>query len=466
MVPDGSGAIIEFAEKAGITYSQSVWGNDMAVESSATSVMLQNVGIPVFGHYYGAAAVFAEISGSAAVATVHAEVCGNEIPQNHIFAEFNVLSFDTSDTGGQRRMAVFNIYSQDYVAEFPQVRYTLYDMADVTYSDMAESYRNHLIEDGILKERLEEAGSLPVYIDFTGYETVDESFLGIAVKERLALSTLDDIENVLDELESRGMSDIHLRMKAYSDGGLYGTAPNDFSIDRCVGTTEELDALASRLLKAGGYLYLENNFSTVHTESDSYNAMKHAVRSLKKTVISAFDYDLVSRKDVDAVNKFYLTSPAYYMSLTENFVDDLKKESEDFTLYGYSWSDFGSKLWSDFSKEHSYDRTQTVDTMCNAMAKAEENFASIMTDGSNAYALSAADVLLNIPLSASGLSCESYSIPFYQMVIHGYVDYAGAPLNVGGDMGKNYLASIESGGGLYYSFYTAEDELLKKTALP
>ena len=98
------------------------------------------------------------------------------------------------------------------------------------------------------------------------------------------------------------------------------------------------------------------------------------------------------------------------------------------------------------------------------MAQAKEKVSGVMTDGSNSYALSTTDTFLNMPLSNSGLNCESYAIPFYQMVIRGYVNYAGAPMNVGADLEKNYLASIESGADLYYSFYTADDEVMKKTA--
>lgn len=457
MVPDGSGAIIEFAEKAGMAYSQTVWGNDMAVELSASSALMQNVGLPVFGYHYGSGAVFAEIKGAAAVASIYAEICGKEITQNHIYTDFNVLSFDTSNTGGQQKQAKFNIYSQNYVAEFPQVRYTLYEASETTYSDMATTCREHLIEEGVLEQRIQVQKQLPLYIDFTGYETADESFLGISTKADVVLSTLEDVEESLAELENRDVKNIQLRLKAYSDGGLYGTAPNDFSVAKCIGTEDELEKLSKRLSQNEGTLYLDNNFSSVNEADDGYDTMTHSVRGLKKTVLRAFDYDLVSRKAGDAYHYYYMTSPAYFEALTMNFVNELKPE------YGYSWSDFGSKLWSDFNKSHPYDRTQTADTMSNVMAKAEQKVTGTITDGSNSLALSTIDTFLNMPLSNSGLNSESYSIPFYQMVIRGYVNYAGSPMNVGADLEKNYLASIESGATLYYSFYTADDEVLKQT---
>lgn len=36
-------------------------------------------------------------------------------------------------------------------------------------------------------------------------------------------------------------------------------------------------------------------------------------------------------------------------------------------------------------------------------------------------------------------------------------------MNTGGDMEHNYLAAVESGANLYYSFYTSDEEPLKET---
>ena len=463
MVPDGSGAIIELAEKGGITYSQGLWGNDLAVESSMKSTVMQNAGLPVFALHNGSEAFFAEVTGAAAVAAINAETFGNEITQSHIYANFNVRAYDSSDMGAVRKQAAFNIYASDYVAEFPKVSYTLFSEAETSYSDMANTYREQLIARGSLGERLPETDQVPVYLDFTGYETTDESFLGISVEGQTLLSTIEEIETALTELEKRGVTGSQVRLRAYANGGVYSRVSNGFKLNRKVGSTKELQALAQSLSEKGGTLYLENNISTVFETGNSFKKMTHAVRSLKKTVVEAIDYDLIARTREEAVNAFYITSPAYYDSLTENFIETLKKESDDISLYGYSWSDFGSKLYSDFHAATPYDRTQAMYAAIEAVQKAKDSFGRIITDGSNSYVLSEAAAVLNIPLRSSAFNSESYAIPFYQMVIHGYVDYSGAPMNTGGDLEGNYLAAVESGANLYYSFYTSREEPLKET---
>lgn len=462
LVPDGSGAIIELAEKQGISYLQGLWGSDYAIEKSVNATIMQNAGLPVFAMHDCNKAFFAEITGAGAIASVAAETYGNEILQSHIHATFNVKAYDTSDMGAMRNQAVFNLYASSYVSEFPQVIYTLFG-EDTTYSDMANSYREQLIQRGVLGERVEESDSKCVYLDFTGYETIDSSFMGISVDKDIVLSTLEEIEASLEELEKRGVSDVSVRLKAYANGGIYNKVSNGFEMNKKVGSIKELQELASLLTENGGTLYLDNNISTVYEQGKSFKKMTHAVRSLKKTVLNATDYDLVARTKAEVANEFFLLSPAYFDSLTENFTKGLAKEIDDISVLGYSWSDFGSKLYSDFHTTTPYDRAQSMYAAVSAMEKADETFSQCITDGSNSYVLSEVSTVLNIPLSSSDLTCESYSVPFYQMVIHGYKHYAGAPVNTGGDTERTYLESIESGANLYYSFYTTDKEVLKET---
>lgn len=463
LVPDGSGAIIEFKEKAGITYSQNLWGTDYAVESAVKSNLMQNAGLPVFGFHTGEKAVFSIVTGGTAVAQINAESYGNEFLQSHIYCNFNILAFDSSNMGELSDKASFNLYASDYAEEFPQITYMLFAEAETTYSDMANQYRDYLIKEEILGERLTQKEELPVYVDFTGYETIDESLLGVSTQSKEVLSTLADIQESLKEMNSRGMNGIQIRLKAYGNDGIYGTVSNGFAIDKCVGSEKELQQLANTLDESRGRLYLENNISTVYTTGNSFKKMTHAVRGLKKTVVEGIDFDLVARTKIEAANKFYLTSPAYYSSLIENFESTFTKKTDDTSMYGYSWSDYGSKLWSDFNEAHAYDRTQSVAAMNHAVESVTDTFSKIVTDGSNSYTWKYASAVLNIPLTSSKLSSESFSVPFYQMVVHGYLEYAGAPLNISADAKTTYLATIESGANLYYSYYTTREDALKET---
>ena len=49
------------------------------------------------------------------------------------------------------------------------------------------------------------------------------------------------------------------------------------------------------------------------------------------------------------------------------FKKGLAKEIDDISVLGYSWSDFGSKLYSDFHTTTPYDRAQSMYAAVSAM---------------------------------------------------------------------------------------------------
>lgn len=81
----------------------------------------------------------------------------------------------------------------------------------------------------------------------------------------------------------------------------------------------------------------------------------------------------------------------------------------------------------------------------------------------NAYTLPYADNVIEIPMSCSMLSFEKQEIPFLQIVLHGYVSYAGKPLNLADDYQMQYLKSVEYGADLAYTLNYASAEMVKNT---
>ncbi len=462
LVPDGSGAIIDLSEKHGVNYTQRIYGNDQAIEKDRQSAVVQNVGMPVFGMNSKDKAFLAVIEGGEAAATVNAEVFGDEYTESRIYSEFSCKAVDSSNAGQLRRQGSVNLYPENYSAENPKVTYILCD-GGVTYGKMAELLREKLIDDGALKEKLKKSSLL--YLDFTGYETAAASVLGISVNKQIFLSDYDGIIKSLDELKGAGVTGVTVRLKAYGNGGLYPTVQNGLKLNKKVITETELKALAERLNSENGALYLENNISTVFREGEGFKKMTHAARGLKKTVVKGIDYDLVARTDSEASNSFLMTSPVYFKSLTESFIKSFGEKTGDCSLYGYSRSDYGSKLWSDFNDNLQIDRCISAKLASEAAGHAKNEFSGVMTDGSNSYALENADILLNVPLTSSNFSCESYSVPFYQMVLHGYKSFAGGAMNISQNSAENYLNSVESGASLYFSCYTNGGASIKETRM-
>ena len=66
-------------------------------------------------------------------------------------------------------------------------------------------------------------------------------------------------------------------------------------------------------------------------------------------------------------------------------------------------------------------------------------------------------------LKGTGYSIIDAEVPFYQIALHGMIDYTGKPLNLAGDWKKELLHCAEYGAGLEFTFMQEDTKLLQDT---
>lgn len=87
-----------------------------------------------------------------------------------------------------------------------------------------------------------------------------------------------------------------------------------------------------------------------------------------------------------------------------------------------------------------------------------------MTDGGNDYTAPYSDWIVGMDLEGSGYTIIDRTVPFYQMAIHGLVEYTGSPLNLAGDWQEELLKSAEYGADLSVTLMGASAFDLQDTA--
>lgn len=77
-----------------------------------------------------------------------------------------------------------------------------------------------------------------------------------------------------------------------------------------------------------------------------------------------------------------------------------------------------------------------------------------MVSGGNAYLFPYARHIVQAPMSDSGFHITDESVPFYQIVLHGYVDYAGMPYNLAQEveLREYVLQCLEYGSNVYFTW--------------
>ena len=76
--------------------------------------------------------------------------------------------------------------------------------------------------------------------------------------------------------------------------------------------------------------------------------------------------------------------------------------------------------------------------------------------GGNSYVFPYVDWIQDVPETTSGYLHTDYAIPFYQMVVHGYIPYTGMAVNQFYDKDYQFLKMVEYGSLPYYTLSAAQ----------
>ena len=458
LVPDGSGALIDFNGVEG-NYSQPVYGNDLSIQSDSKTQLAKEVLLPLYGVSFGDNAVLAIAESGEANAILHANTISASNPQNNAYFTFNLCSLDVTDLGEERSIPVYNLYGKHIQYEHPQVRYVLLSGDSLDYVGMADYVRKYYIDNGIIPEKTEKQSDL--FVDYSCLIMQDATAMGIPYQKRTVLSTLADIKSQLDISDLSGLS---VRLLGYTKNGLTNGLQNKFSLYKKVGSKSELIDLASFISGNGGQLYLDADFATVLTDTafDGFAVRRDTAKYINRSLVIDKDYDIITRKYYDGIYSRNLVSPTCYQDIATSYIKSIKKTLGTNSGIGLSYSSAGSLLYGDYDKNKDYDRSMSAVAMEKVLDKANKEF-SILTENGYLYSLDAADYLLNVPLYSSNFDMETDSVPFYQLVVHGSIPYTGVAMNMTTDSDNLMLRSLEYGAGLYWSLITENDHVLNDT---
>lgn len=338
------------------------------------------------------------------------------------------------------------------------------------YIGMAKAYSNYLSSKEILSRLTADdvTNDIPLYIESFGMIEVTEQILSFPVTVEKPLTTFEDIGVMYDELSTQGVKNINFRLTGFANGGMYAVVPSKIKWEKAVGGKKDMIALLEKAqgINAGeGNLALYPEFELLYV----INTKAFDGLNLKRDVIRTIDNRYSSRKEYSATYQTWISyfelalSPAYI----DRFYTKLLGAYEEYLEYGalgLSASSMGTDLNTDFDEDEPYNREDNKRFIKDALQalSSKEGMAGLMVDGGNAYTYQYADHLLNVALDSSRFMKASNSIPFIGMVLHGYVQFAGSPLNMEGDINYAMLKAIENGASLYFIMSYRNTSYLKE----
>lgn len=410
LLPDGSGVTVDISEKpkkfAGISLPVYQNGNLLGA----------------FGMKKGDSAFAVLIDEGEEIACVKAEKALSSGGYDSAYGSFEITPVKADD-------GVAYVSNKHYEGTLRTVyRFLSYGNAD--YIGMAGAVRELLIRKGyLLSETMNEKKAYPFNLSlvFQNYVTDQK---GKTLSQ--TLTTYLQAQEILDSLKAKGMENINLRLKGVLEHGA------DVEYSKVPGNKKELGKLLS---------YGEADAVSLYTDSG---------------LVASFD----SSYPASALDGEALTYDGRVLVRADKIPDStnsLLSFMRESAVQGICVGDAGAYLYADYSSGKTYLKSDTADVISKQVSSLSAS-GKLMIDTGNIYSVKYADMIVNLPLSASFQGEElCNTVPFIQAVLHGLVDYSCEPINESKNSEKAFLRSVEYGAIPYYEWYAADLSTQEKT---
>ena len=474
LVPNGSGSIIYFNNgkgkmQPGNDYSEYIYGIDPMVADYTVREVTENSKLALFGIFREKSGILATIESGASLANVSAGVAGDINEYNNVYATFTLRGNDTlamfGTTGSEANLP---IVETDFYDCPLTMRYTFLTEENNGYAGAANYYRSRLIKEGKLTAKDSETGDIKLYYDIIAGVEETKYFLGTQYRGLEAMTTFDEAADIAKDLNGAGVTKQVMNVQGWSGGGYYHNVLDKIKVPGKLGGTSDLEDLTKTVEGLSGSVYVDCAFQKVSDVSSRYSASNESSRYYGTGYVGEFgEVSPVTLRQTASLgydeNIYYLISPKFLVRYTENFAEKI----EDYEVSGISLRDLGSVLQSDKRRTNVITREQALQIVLAQLGKMKDTGKKVMINDGNDYSFAYADDILNAPLSDNDYYAVDASVPFYQMLVHGCIDYSGAVINMGNTTDKNeiVLSLIEGGASPHFAFTEQSATEMKMTGM-
>ena len=426
LVPDGSGALIRFRDNnvAFQEYVGDVYGKDASqgeyyYEELTDALPLKDPVMPVFGVAYG---------DDQAAFVAYADE-GDEYMNIVCTPEENMTYYTWTSARfvyNLRYHQVYNKAGDGYFAimEEPNAfdismtyQFLSGDGSGSTeaanYVGMALTYRQHLIEQGVLKELTESGEDIPIRLDFI----MSDAKSSVVGMENVVATTTEDVRDILNDVMEKGITNINTGLSGWQKKGASFSKPYTQKYSSKIGKKSEFGDLISDFASEGVDISYEQDYVTINKSMVNYynTAIKH-VNSWY-----AFVDKTVLLPETAPVSQFGFARPEKSAEWLTKQYGNTKEQTGSMTITG-----IGSVLTGDYSDSEHTTVTDAIALYQDTLSAMEETKINMESPGM--YLWQYTDRYLQAPVGHSQYIFETDAVPFLQLVLNGtmevYAPYA------------------------------------------
>ncbi|MCD7709076.1 MAG: DUF5696 domain-containing protein [Clostridiales bacterium] len=471
LVPNGSGSLINFNNgKSSVeNYSEYVYGMDLLTADYTVVENTEDTKMALYGIFRDDSSIFATIEDGASLSYLTAGVSGKVNSYNYVYPTFVLRGNDKlsmfGTTGNEADLPI--VETKFYDVDLT-VKYTMLAGDETDYSAAANYYRERLVSEGALTDDESGDGDIKFYYDVLGGVSKSRYFLGIKYTGTYSMTTFAQAEEISDDLAASGITNQVMNFQGWMNRGYYHDVVNQIHVMGKLGGKSGLKSLNSTVSENGGILYADVAFQKVTEISRRYSSNSETSRYYGGGYIA--DFGLVNPATMRRTsglgynaNLYYLISPKFLVRYVNKFTNKIGNYDVD----GISLRDLGDELHSDKKRTAVINREEALDVVLASLQQVDDVGKNVLLNNSNDYAFAYADDIINVPLTGNNYYIIDEDVPFYEMLIHGYIDYSGDVINLSdsSDITDIVLELVEAGASPHFMFSWESSSELKNTAL-
>lgn len=471
LVPNGSGSIINFnnGKTSADNYSDYIYGIDPLAAEYTVKEKTEPIKLALFGIEKEKSTVLATLEDGASTAFLTAGVSGKVSDYNTCFPTFVVRGYDKlSMFGTTGNEGAMTIIESDLMPTNITVKYTLLDDSHKGYSGMANYQREKLVDNGVLSAN-EQEGDIKFYYDILGGVEETKFFLGTQYQGMHTMTTFAEAKEIADDLANNyGITNQVMNYAGWMNGGYNHDVINKVKIPRALGSRRALVKLSDYISDNYGSFYADTAIQKVATTSKRYKVNSETSRYYGAGYVAEFGLvNPTSLRQTSGLgydeNRFYLISPKFLVRNIKKF----DKKLSHIDIEGLSLRDLGTELHSDKKRTNIITREEALDVVEGQLQILEDSGKKLMMNAGNDYSFAYAKDIINAPLTDNDYYLVDETVPFYEMLLHGYIDYSSTVINLSDSYDKSDMVRelIETGASPHFMFTYRDSSEMKTTAL-
>ena len=464
-VPDGMGGLIHFnnGKTEQQTYQSDLYGWDYGqYRSMIVDETKSNFPVFAISNETAKDSVLCVSEEGSSYATVEADIAGKKNGYNYSTFVYSMVHGETMDVASKSDATV-RVYEDGLPDETLTQRYIF--STRMEYSELAAVYREYLMKryPELVKQ---EKSEVPLAVEMIGAVDDTEHILGYPIVRSQSLTSYEQAQNILKSLKDAGIGTINAKYTGWFNGGVKQTSAKKVRLVGRLGSKSDLTDLTAYAEKTDGLnLFLNGNFMYVYKDKlfDGFGPRKNAAKFCSRELCELYTLDPVTyQANEDYINyhnydTYYLLKPSYSMDAIDSYVEDIT----DYGTRNISFEDIGSQLAGDYNPKDPVSREASMNLQADKMKSLKGSGNKVMITGGNQYAVPYADFVTDMNIASKPVNLIDEQIPFYQMALHGLVNYSGEALNLAEDEEESILKSAETGAGLYYTYIYENTSVLQ-----